>query len=71
MKSGDVVSIKERFKSGTKVRVLEMKDPLPIESGSIGTVEYVDDIGNIHCVFEDGREIDVIPGVDRFIRYSV
>lgn len=71
MSNIDVNKIKEKFKSGTKVMVLEMKDNLPVESGSIGIVDCVDDIGNVHCVFESGRRIAIIPGVDRFIRYSV
>ena len=67
----DVEKIKEKYQPGTKIRVLEMKDPFPVESGSAGVVDYVDDIGNVHCVFENSRRIAVIPGVDRFVRYSV
>lgn len=71
MGNTDVEEVKEWYKPGTKIMVLEMKDPLPVESGSVGTVDHVDDIGNIHCIFENDRCIAVIPGVDRFIRYSV
>lgn len=67
----DVEKIKEKYQPGTKIMVLEMKDPLPVESDFTGVVDYVDDIGNVYCVFKNGRRIDVIPGVDRFVRYSV
>ena len=39
-----------------------MEDSLSVESGSIGVVD---------CVFENGRGVTVIPGVDRFVRYSI
>lgn len=71
MGSIDVGKVKEKYQPGTKIKVLEIKDPLPIESGSIGVVDCVDDIGSVHCIFENGRRIAVIPGVDRFVRYSV
>ena len=71
MENIDVEKVKEKYQPGTKIMVLEMKDPLPVESGSIGVVDCVDDIGNVHCVFENGRRIAVIPGVEMFVRYSV
>lgn len=71
MRNINVEKVKERYQPGVKITVLEMEDPLPVESGSIGVVDFVDDIGNVHCVFENGRKIAVIPGVDRFVRYSV
>lgn len=67
----DVSTIKERYKQGTKIKVLEMNDPFPVESGSVGIVDNVDDIGNVHCIFENGRSIAVIPGVVRFVKYSI
>jgi hypothetical protein len=43
-----------------------MDDPYPVESGTNGTVESVDDGGVVHCKFDNGRMLGVIPGVDRF-----
>lgn len=71
MGNTDVSTIKERYKQGTKIKVLEMNDPFPVESGSVGIVDHVDDIGNVHCIFENDRSIAVIPGVDRFVKYSI
>ena len=41
-------------------------DPFPVESGTLGRVDHVDDIGTLHCVFDNGRTLGVIPGVDDF-----
>ena len=41
-------------------------DPHPIPSGTKGTVELVDDIGTIHCKFDDGRYLGIIPDEDSF-----
>ena len=37
-----------------------------VERGSIGEVLMVDDIGTIHCRFESGRMLGVVPNVDSF-----
>lgn len=29
-------------------------------------IEHMDDIGTVHCVFNNGRTLGVIPGVDDF-----
>ena len=50
-----------------RIRCIEMKDdPLPIESGSMGTVVYVDDMGTIHIKWDNGRTLGLIHGMDRY-----
>ena len=41
-------------------------DPNPVESGTRGTVRVVDDIGTLHCDFDNGRSLGVVPGEDSF-----
>lgn len=41
-------------------------DPRPIPSGTKGTVQFVDDCGTVHCAFNNGRSLEVIPGEDSF-----
>ena len=41
-------------------------DPNPVKSGTRGTVKVVDDIGTLHCDFDNGRSLGVIPGEDSF-----
>lgn len=58
---------KEKYPPGTRVVLLNMgNDPRPIESGTRGTVRVVDDIGTIHCDFDNGRSLGIVPGEDSF-----
>lgn len=61
----------ERYKSeypaGTRITVLQMgDDPRPVENGTRGTVRVVDDMGTVHCDFDNGRRLGLIPGEDSF-----
>ena len=67
MKESDVERIKAEIHHGMRVKCLEMKDdPRPIEAGTVGTVDIVDDAGQIHVRWENGRYLALVPGVDRF-----
>lgn len=58
---------KKEYPSGTRIMLLHMgKDPMPVDDFTRGTVESVDDIGTIHCIFDNGRRLGVVPGVDHF-----
>lgn len=43
-----------------------MDDPQAVPPGTKGTVKFVDDIGSIHCHWDNGRSLEVIPGEDSF-----
>ena len=50
-----IESIKQRYPEGTRICVDSMgDDPRPIEPGTKGTVIWVDDIGTVHCNFDNG-----------------
>lgn len=53
----------KEYPVGTKIMVEYMDDPQGIPSGSIGTVETIDDAGQIHLK-EYG--LALIKGVDKF-----
>lgn len=56
-------------KSSTSVRpfVLHMvDDPNPIKPGTVGEVDYIDDAGNIHMIWRNGRTLSLIDRVDEF-----
>lgn len=62
-----IESIKQRYPEGTRICVDSMgDDPRPIESGTKGTVDWVDDIGTVHCNFDNGRHLGLIVGEDSF-----
>ena len=59
--------LKEHYPKGTRIQLDSMgDDPRPIEPGTMGTVRLVDDMGTIHCNFDNGRRIGIIPGEDCF-----
>jgi hypothetical protein len=58
---------KEMYKPGTRIELECMgEDPRPIPTGTRGTVQSVDDMGTIHCDFDNGRQLGLIPGEDSF-----
>ena len=58
---------KETYPPGTRIILLNMgNDPNPVESGTRGTVKAVDDIGTLHCDFDNGRRLGIVPGEDSF-----
>lgn len=60
-------SLKRRYPAGTKIVLDHMgDDPRPIKPGTKGTVIAVDDIGTVHCSFENGRQLGLVPGEDSF-----
>ena len=61
-----VEMLRQRYPEGTRICVDSMDDYCPIESGTCGTVEFVDDAGTLHCKFDNGRTLGVISDVDDF-----
>lgn len=59
--------LKEKYPAGTRIVVDYMgDDPNPIAPGTAGTVKKVDDAGTLHCVFDNGRSLGLVPGEDEF-----
>ena len=57
--------MKRCYPPGTRIVLLSMgDDPRPIDDGTRGTVRVVDDIGTLHCAFDNGRLLGVVPGED-------
>lgn len=60
-------SLREHYPAGTKIRLNHMDDLYaPVPDGTVGEVQYVDDAGNIHMVWENGRTLSLIEGEDSF-----
>ena len=63
----NVERLRQRYPEGTRICLDQMNDDsFPVESGTFGKVDHVDDIGTVHCVFDNGRTLGVIPDVDKF-----
>ena len=62
---------KESYPPGTRIMLLQMgDDPHPVEPNTRGTVKFVDDMGTLHCDFDNGRQLGVVPGEDSFRRLT-
>lgn len=61
-----VQRIKDRYPPGTRVRLDHMEDKQAVPEGTKGTVDMVDDIGQIHMKWDNGRTLALVPGVDSF-----
>ena len=58
--------LRQRYPEGTRICLDHMEDLCPVESGTCGEVQFVDDAGTLHCKFDNGRTLGVIPNVDQF-----
>ena len=66
-----VEDIKKTYPPGTRIELLSMNDAFaPVPSGTRGTVSFVDDIGTIHPVWDNGSTLGVIVGEDSFRKLS-
>ena len=57
---------KMAYPKGMRVEMVAMDDPQPIEQGTRGTIEFVDDMGTIHVKWDNGRGLGIVPDVDEF-----
>ena len=63
----DVSAIRRDYPVGTRIRLISMDDPYTkLTCGDCGTVQGVDDAGQIMMSWDRGGSLSLIPGVDRF-----
>ena len=66
-----VQRMKDNYPPGTRIMLLQMgDDPRPVEPNTRGTVRAVDDMGTLHCDFDNGRQLGLVPGEDSFRRLT-
>lgn len=59
--------LKAQYPTGTRIRLERMNDPYaPVPSGTMGTVDMVDDACTVHMIWDNGRSLGLVPGEDVF-----
>ena len=61
-----VKRLKEKFKAGTRIRLIRMDDVQAPPPGTEGTVRDVDDIGNVLMEWDNGSGLNLVPEEDEF-----
>ena len=61
-----VERIREEYPVGTRVELVQMDDPQAPPIGTEGTVNGVDDAGNIMVSWDSGGGLNLVYGVDSF-----
>lgn len=65
----EVEALRQRYQKGDRLRLLYTDDPdTDNKPGLLGAVDYVDDAGTIHMIWDNGSTLGLIPGVDEFER---
>lgn len=58
---------KAEYPPGTRILLINMGEDIHrVDDNTRGTVHHVDDIGTIHCVFDNGRSLGIVPNKDSF-----
>ncbi|MBR2735407.1 MAG: DUF4314 domain-containing protein [Clostridia bacterium] len=58
--------LRDTYKTGVRVRLINMYDEPQMAKGLEGTVEHIDDIGQIHVRWDNGSGLALIVGADLF-----
>lgn len=59
--------LRKMYPEGTRIKINTMSDPYhPVPSGTLGTVNHVDDAGTIHMKWDNGQSLGLIDEEDDF-----
>lgn len=63
----ELKGLKIKYPKGTRLKCMQMNDPYyPVPTGTIGTVDHVDDAGTIHMIWDNGSSLGLVIDEDTF-----
>ena len=58
--------MKDKMK-GKRIELISISDPYTnLKPGDRGTVDFIDDMGTIHVVWDNGSTLGLVPGEDQY-----
>ncbi len=70
MGSAKVEAIRKVYKPGDRLECVHMEDVYGVPPGTQGTVDFVDDAGNVHMKWDNGRTLSILPDIDKVKRIT-
>lgn len=62
----EIEQIKRKYKAGQKVELIKMYDLQAVPTKTRGIIDYIDDLGTLHIVWENKSTLGLVVGVDEF-----
>ena len=62
--------LRRQYPAGTRIMLHSMDDAQAPPPGTMGTVVYVDDMGQLGVEWDNGSALSLIPGEDSFSKVS-
>lgn len=57
-------ALRRNYPAGCRIELLRMDDPQAPDTGTVGTVQCVDDAGTIHVAWDSGSTLGIVYGED-------
>ena len=61
----EIAAIRKQYPTGSRIELAYMNEQ-GMPPGLKGIVKSVDDAGQLHMIWENGRSLALVPGADRF-----
>ena len=62
----EIAQLRLNYPPGSRIELIHMEDNWAVPEGTCGTVEIVDDAGQIHMKWDNGRTLAIVPSEDDF-----
>ena len=62
----EIAEVRLNYPPYTRIELVHMEDNWAVPPETRGTVEHVDDAGQIHMKWDNGRTLAIVPQVDKF-----